>query len=120
MNGMVGIWYHSENYASFEYDLIAQFFKSKEWMGNFTGPFVSEELSILTNKFGGGFVVGKRWPDKGTYALSASVFTENRWSAFSEFQPGAEAKLSLLLLGVKAGIMEWDWDKWYFAIGFSY
>jgi hypothetical protein len=120
MNGMVGLWYHSENHAAFEYDLIAQFFKSKEWMGNYTGPFVMDEISVLTNKFGGGFVAGMRQPEKGSFAVSGAVFTENRWSRFSKFTPGAEAMLSLLLVGFKYGIMDWDWDKWYFAVGFSY
>lgn len=120
MNGMVGVFYHSENRFAFEYDLIAQFWKSKDWYGNFTGPMLMEEVSYRSNKVGVGFAAGKRWPEMGTYGLTASVFTENRWDSFSEFRPGAEAKLSALLLGVKAGVMDWNWNDWYFAVGISY
>ncbi len=37
MNGMVGLFYSSYNQVGFEYDLIAQFNKSKEWMGILKG-----------------------------------------------------------------------------------
>jgi hypothetical protein len=118
MNGMVGLYYSSDDLVAFEYDLIAQFRKSKEWMGNISGPFVSEEASYRSNRLGTGLVVGKRGDLNGTYAASVSVFEENRWGDFTTVHTGAEAKICLMVLGVKVGVL--DWDTRYFEIGFSY
>lgn len=119
MNGMVGLWYGPYNGFSFEYDLIAQFWKSKEWMGTITGPFVMDEIGSESNRFGFGFVAGKRINEKGTYGASVALFTQNRWGDFSNSQVGAEAKLSLLVFGVKLGLIE-DWKKLYWQVGLSY
>lgn len=118
MNGMVGLYYSSTNLVAFEYDLIAQFWKSQETFGNITGPFLSEELSYRTNKFGGGMVVGTRVREKGTYALSASVFTENHWARFTRFETGYEAKVILLIFTAKVGMV--GDDKRYFEVGLGY
>src|SRR5262245_33771528 len=86
MNGMVGLFYSTTNLVGFEYDLIYQFKKSVNWMGNFTGPYLAEEATWRTNKFGGGFVVGSRREGKGSYAGAVTFFAENRWDDFSEFR----------------------------------
>jgi hypothetical protein len=119
MNGMVGAWYGPYNGFSFEYDLIAQIFKSKEWMGNFTGPYVMDEIGSESNRFGAGFAMGVRMPEKGTYGFTADFFGQNRWGRFSHTDYGAEAKLSLLIFGVKVGLIE-DWKKFFWQVGFSY
>lgn len=119
MNGMVGLWYGPYNGFSFEYDLIAQFFKSKNWMGNFTGPFLMEEIGSESNRFGAGFAAGVRHPERGTYGFTAAIFAQNRWDRFSRTEVGAEAKLSLLIFGVKLGMAE-DWEKFYWQAGLSY
>lgn len=119
MNGMVGGWYGPYNGFSFEYDLIAQIFKSKEWMGNFTGPYVMEEAGTESNRFGAGFAMGVRMPEKGTYGFTADFFGQNRWGHFSRTDYGAEAKLSLMIFGVKVGLVE-DWKKFFWQVGFSY
>jgi hypothetical protein len=118
MNAQVGIFYSSRNLAGFEYDLIAQFWKSQEWMGNITGPFVSEEIYWRANRLGLGFVTGKRAAEKGTFAASVQVFEENRYSDFSTFHYGGEAKITLMILGLKVGLL--DWKKAYFEAGLSY
>lgn len=118
MNGMVGLYYSSLDWFGFEYDLIAQFRKSKEWMGNISGPFLSEEPTWRGNRAGAGLGMGMRDSEKGTYAVSASAFVENRWDDLTTAHPGAEVKITLMILGLKAGII--DWDRRYVEIGFSY
>jgi hypothetical protein len=119
MNGMVGLWYGPYNGYSFEYDLIAQFFKSQEWMGNITGPYLADEAGSESNRFGIGFVTGKRVNERGTFAVSATFFEQNRWGRFSHADWGAEAKMSLFVFGVKLGLTE-DWEKLYWQAGLSY
>jgi hypothetical protein len=119
MNGMVGLWYGPYNGFSFEYDLIAQFFKSKDWMGNFTGPFLMDEVGSESNRFGGGFATGFRYSERGTYGFTMAFFEQNRWGRFSHADFGAEAKLSLMIFGMKLGLTE-DWEKFYWQAGFSY
>ncbi|MBW8886295.1 MAG: hypothetical protein JF616_00950 [Fibrobacteres bacterium] len=119
LNGMVGLWYGPYNGYSFEYDLIAQFFKSKEWMGNFTGPYLMDEAGSESNRVGAGFAMGVRMPEKGTYGFTADFFAQNRWGHFSRSEYGAEAKLSLLIFGVKVGMVE-DWKKFFWQVGLSY
>ncbi|MDQ3002287.1 MAG: hypothetical protein M3Y08_13625 [Fibrobacterota bacterium] len=119
MNGMVGLWYGPYNGFSFEYDLIAQFWKSKEWMGTITGPYISEEIGTKSNRYGIGFVAGRRVDEKGTFAGSVTLFNENRWERFSKTETGAEAKLSLFVVGMKLGLIE-DWKKLYWQVGLSY
>lgn len=119
MNGMVALWYGPYNGFSFEYDLIAQFFKSKEWMGNFTGPFLMDEIGTESNRFGAGFAAGLRRPERGTYGLTAAFYAQNRWEKVSRTTYGAEAKLSLLVFGMKLGMAE-DLEKFYWQAGLSY
>ena len=119
MNGMVGLWYGPYNGYSFEYDLIAQFFESKEWMGNITGPFIEDEIGSESNRFGAGFATGMRVNEKGTFAATASFIGQNRWGDFHNTQWGAEARISLFVFGVKLGLIE-DWKKLYWQIGLSY
>ena len=119
LNGMVGLWYGPYNGYSFEYDLIAQFFESKEWMGNFTGPYLMEEIGTESNRVGAGFAMGLRLPERGTYGFTTAFFAQNRWGRFSHTDYGAEAKLSLLVFGVKVGLVE-DWKKFYWQFGLSY
>lgn len=119
MNGMVGLWYGPYNGFSFEYDLIAQFFKSKEWMGNITGPFIMDEIGSQSNRFGAGFAMGMRVSEKGTFAGTAAFIGQNRWDHFSHTDWGAEAKISIWVFGVKLGLME-DWKKLYWQVGLSY
>jgi hypothetical protein len=119
MNAMVGLWYGPYNNFSFEYDLIAQFFKSQEWMGNITGPYVSDEIGLESNRFGIGFVTGRRMNEKGTFAAAVTLFEQNKWDRFSETDVGAEARLSLFIFGVKLGLIE-NWKKLYWQVGFSY
>jgi hypothetical protein len=119
MNGMVALWYGPYNGFSFEYDLIAQFWKSKEWMGTITGPYISEEIGTQSNRYGIGFVAGRRINEKGTFAASVTLFNENRWEHFSRTETGAEAKLSLWVLGTKLGLID-DWKKLYWQVGLSY
>jgi hypothetical protein len=119
MNAMVGLWYGPYNSFSFEYDLIAQFFKSKEWMGNITGPYISEEIGIRSNRFGIGFATGMRAKERGTYAAAMTLFGQNRWDEFSKTEIGAEARLSLFLVGMKLGLIE-DWKTLYWQVGLSY
>jgi hypothetical protein len=119
MNAMVGLWYGPYNSFSFEYDLIAQFFKSKEWMGNITGPYISEEIGIRSNRIGIGFVTGMRAKERGTFAAAMTLFGQNQWDEFSKTEIGAEARLSLFLIGMKLGLIE-DWKKLYWQVGFSY
>lgn len=119
MNGMVGLWYGPYNGFSFEYDLIAQLFKSKEWMGNITGPFIMDEIGSQSNRFGAGFAMGMRVNEKGTFAGTAAFIGQNRWDRFSHTDWGAEAKISIWVFGVKLGLME-DWKKLYWQVGLSY
>jgi hypothetical protein len=119
MNGMVGAWYGPYNGFSFEYDLIAQFFKSKEWKGNITGPFISDEAGTRSNRLGAGFAMGIRMDEKGTYAATATFFEQNRWDHFSHTDVGAEVKLTMCVFGVKLGLIE-DWKKLYWQVGLSY
>lgn len=118
MNGMVGLWYGPDKGYSFEYDLIAQVWKSKNWMGNITGPFIMEEISTRGNRIGVGLVTGSRFEEKGTFAVAVDIYAENRWDHFSRTDVGAEGKLTLFILGVKVGIM--NWEKMYWQAGFSY
>ncbi|MEO6097025.1 MAG: hypothetical protein ABIW76_15635 [Fibrobacteria bacterium] len=119
MNAMVGLWYGPYNSFSFEYDLIAQFFKSKGWMGNITGPYISDEIGIRSNRFGIGFATGMRGKERGTFAAAMTLFEQNRWDEFLKTEIGAEARLSLFLVGMKLGLIE-DWKKLYWQVGFSY
>ncbi|MDB5104618.1 MAG: hypothetical protein JWP91_2307 [Fibrobacteres bacterium] len=119
MNAMIGLWYGPYNSFSFEYDLIAQFFKSQEWMGNITGPYVSEEIGLESNRFGVGFATGRRMNEKGTFAMGATLFGQNKWERFSETDMGAEARLSLFVFGAKLSLIE-NWKKLYWQVGFSY
>lgn len=119
MNAMVGLWYGPYNNVSFEYDLIAQFFKSNGWMGNITGPYLSEEIGLESNRFGVGFVAGSRVQERGTFAAAVTVFGQNKWNRFSKTEMGAEARLSLFIFGVKLGLVE-DWKKLYWQVGLSY
>jgi hypothetical protein len=119
MNAMVALWYGPYNNVSFEYDLIAQFFKSTGWMGNITGPYVSEEIGLESNRFGVGFVAGRRVRERGTFAAAVTVFGQNKWDHFSKTEMGAEARLSLFVFGVKLGLVE-DWKKLYWQVGLSY
>jgi hypothetical protein len=119
MNAMVGAWYGPYNGFSFEYDLIAQIWKSKEWMGNITGPYVSDEIGTESNRVGLGFAAGKRFPERGTFAGAATFFWQNRWEHFSDTDLGAEARLSLFVFGARMGITD-NWEKWYWQVGFSY
>lgn len=118
MNAMVGLWYGPYNGYSFEYDLIAQVWKSKDWKGNITGPFIMEEVSTKSNRLGLGVVTGSRLEEKGTFAISLSVFAENRWSRFSRTRMGAEGRISLFIFGLKAGMI--DRDRMYWQAGLSY
>lgn len=119
MNAMVGAWYGPYNGFSFEYDLIAQFFQSQEWMGNITGPYISDEIGTESNRLGIGLAVGRRVSEKGTYAGGVTLFTQNSWGRFSEPDVGAEARLSIFLVGAKLGLIE-NWKKLYWQVGFSY
>lgn len=119
MNGMVGLWYGPYNGFSFEYDLIAQFFKSKEWMGNFTGPYIMDEIGSESNRFGVGFAMGRRIPETGTFGATAAFIGQNRWGRFSHTDWGAEAKMSVWIFGAKIGLIE-DWKKLYWQVGLSY
>ena len=119
MNAMVGLWYSPYNSFSFEYDLIAQFFKSKEWMGNITGPYISDEAGLESNRVGIGFATGVRAQERGTFAAAMTFYEQNKWDRFSHTDYGAEARLSLFLVGMKLGLVE-DWKKLYWQVGFSY
>jgi hypothetical protein len=119
MNAMVGLWYGPYNGYSFEYDLIAQFWKSKEWMGNITGPYISDEIGTESNRVGIGFATGKRLEAKGTYAAGITLFGQNKWDDFSEMDMGAEVRMSLLIFGAKLGLIE-NWKKLYWQVGLSY
>ncbi len=118
MNGMVGLWYGPYNGYSFEYDLIAQFFKSKGWMGNYTGPFLMDEIGTESNRFGIGFAAGVRDPERGSYGLTGAAFAQKRWGGPGT-RVGSGAKLTLLLFGMKLGMAE-DWEKFYWQAGLSY
>ena len=115
---MVGLYYSSLDVAGFEYDLIAQFQKSKDWVGNLTGPYVSDEIALHSNRIGAGFVVGMRTAQRGTFAAAVTAYEENQWHDLSTFEPGVEAKLSLFIVGLKVGSL--NWDKSYFEVGFSF
>lgn len=119
MNGMVGLWYGPYNGFSFEYDLIAQLFKSQNWMGNITGPFILDEIGTESNRFGAGFAMGMRVDEKGTFAGTAAFIGQNRWERFSRTEWGAEVKLSIWIFGAKLGLIE-DWKKLYWQVGLSY
>ncbi len=118
MNGMVGLFYSTYNQFGFEYDLIAQFQKSKQWMGNFTGPYLSDEVFMHANRFGAGFALGMRQPEKGTFGICFTGFAENRYSQFSHTDWGEEMKITLAVFGVKIGLL--NQDKLYFELGLSY
>jgi hypothetical protein len=118
MNGMVGLFYSSYNKVGFEYDLIAQFQKSKDWMGNITGFYVSDEIFPSANRFGLGFVVGQRVDEKGTFAACITGFGENRFSRFSTFDWGAEAKITLAIFGIKVGLL--NKETLFVEAGLSY
>lgn len=119
VNAMVGLWYGPYNGYSFEYDLIAQIWKSQEWMGNITGPYLSEEIGSKSNRLGIGFATGRRVDEKGTFAAAMTLFGQNRWDRFSETDVGAEARLSLFIFGTKLGLIE-NWKKLYWQVGLSY
>ena len=119
MNALVGLWYGPYNSFSFEYDLIAQLFKSKEWMGNITGPYLSDEVGLESNRAGFGFAMGMRGNERGTFAGAVTLFEQNKWDHFSHTDVGAEARLSLFLFGMKLGLVE-DWKKLYWQVGLSY
>ena len=119
MNALAAVWYGPYNGFSFEYDLIAQFHESKEWMGDITGPYISDEMGSQSNRFGIGFAAGKRVPEKGTFAGAVTLFGQNRWERFSRTELGAEARLSLFIFGTKLGLVE-DWKKLYWQVGLSY
>lgn len=119
MNAMVALWYGPYNGYSFEYDLIAQFFKSHEWMGNITGPYLSDEIGTRSNRLGVGFATGRRMNEKGTFAAGVTLFGQNRWGKFSSTDMGAEARLGLYIFGIKLGLIE-NWKKLYWQVGLSY
>jgi hypothetical protein len=119
MNAMVGLWYGPYNGYSFEYDLIAQFWKSNGWKGNITGPYLSDEIGTESNRLGIGFATGRRVDERGTFAVGATLFEQNRWGRFSETDIGAEARMSLFIFGVKLGLIE-NWKKLYWQVGLSY
>ncbi len=118
MNAMVGLYYSSYNLVGFEYDLIAQFQNSHEWMGNITGFYLAEEIYPMANKFGVGFVLGKRADEKGTFAACVTLFEENRFSHFSRMDWGTEAKITIAIFGVKVGLL--NKEKLYVEAGLSY
>ena len=118
MNGMVGLFYSSYNHVGFEYDLIAQFQKSKEWMGNISGIYVSDEIFPHANRWGSGLTLGTRVDEKGTFAACIGGFGENRFSRFSKIDWGAEAKITLAIFGVKMGII--NKETLFFEVGLSY
>ena len=68
---------------------------------------------------GAGFATGMRMPERGTYGFTAAFFGQNRWGRFSHTDYGAEAKLTLMIFGVKIGLVE-DWKKLYWQVGLSY
>jgi hypothetical protein len=119
MNAMAAIWYGPYNGFSFEYDLIAQFWKTKDWKGNITGPYVSDEVGTESNRFGIGFVAGQRVDQKGTFAGAVTLFGQNRWERFSRTELGAEARLSLFIFATKLGLID-HWNKLYWQVGLSY
>jgi hypothetical protein len=88
-------------------------------MGNITGPYVSEEIGLESNRFGVGFVAGRRVQERGTFAAAVTLFGQNKWDHFSKTEMGAEARLSLFIFGVKLGLVE-DWKKLYWQVGLSY
>ncbi|GEM_PF-3599308 len=118
MNGMVGLFYSSYNTIGFEYDLIAQFQKSKEWMGNISGFYVSDEIYQHANRLGLGFVLGQRADEKGTFAANIDGFGETRFSRFSTVDWGAEAKITLAIFGLKVGVI--NTKTLFVEAGFSY
>jgi hypothetical protein len=118
LNGMVGLFYSSYNKVGFEYDLILQFQKSKEWMGNITGFYISDEIFPRANRLGLGFVVGQRVDEKGTFAACITGFGENRFSRFSTFDWGAEAKITLAIFGIKVGVL--NKETLFVEAGLSY
>lgn len=118
MNGMVGFFYSSYNKVGFEYDLIAQFQKSKEWMGNISGFYISEEIFPRANRLGLGFILGQRVDEKGTFAACITGFGENRFSRFSHFDWGTEAKITLAIFGLKIGII--NKETLFVEAGLSY
>lgn len=105
MNGMVGLFYSTYNTVGFEYDLIAQFQKSREWMGNISGIYMSDEIYQHANRLGLGLVLGQRADEKGTFAANIDGFGETRFSRFSKIDWGAEAKITLAIFGVKVGVI---------------
>lgn len=118
MNGMIGAFYGTSERFSLEYDLILQFQESKEWMGNISGAYLSEEVSLIANKAGAGFIIGKREREQGTVAVSSTVFLQSRWRSLTDTEAGAELKLTWRIFGAKIGLME---DKsLFYAIGISY
>lgn len=118
MNGMVGLFYSSYNKIGFEYDLIAQFQKSKEWMGNISGLYVSDEIYPRANRLGLGFALGQRVDEKGTFAACVTGFGENRFSRFSKIDWGAEAKVTLAIFGIKVGLI--NKETLFLEAGLSY
>ncbi len=119
MNALAALWYGPYNGFSFEYDLIAQFHESKDWMGNITGPYLSDEIGTESNRLGIGFATGKRVEEKGTFAAGVTLFEQGRWGRLSSPDIGAEARLSLFLFGTKLGLIE-NWKKLYWQVGLSY
>ena len=118
MNGMVGLFYSNYNMVGFEYDLIAQFQKSKEWMGNISGIYVSDEIFPHANRWGSGLTLGTRVDEKGTFAACIGGFGENRFSRFSQIDWGVDAKITLAIFGVKLGLI--NKEKLFFEVGLSY
>jgi hypothetical protein len=118
MNGMVGLFYSSYNLAGFEYDLIAQIKQSKDWMGNISGLYIGDEIYLHANRFEGGFVIGQRADEKGTFAANVGIFGENRFNEFSRLDWGGEAKITLAIFGLKMGII--NKKTFFFEVGLSY
>jgi hypothetical protein len=118
LNGMVGLFYSTYNLVGFEYDLIFQFQKSKEWMGNISGFYISDEIFPKANRLGLGFVLGQRVDEKGTFAACITGFGENRFSRFSKIDWGAEAKVTLAIFGMKVGIL--NKETLFVEAGLSY
>jgi len=118
MNGMVGLWYSTYNQLGFEYDLIAQFQKSKEWMGNITGFYIGDEIYQHANRASLGFVLGQRINERGTFAVNVAGFGENRFTDFSTFNWGMEAKITAAIFGFKIGII--NQETFFMEAGLSY
>lgn len=118
MNAMVGLWYSTYNNLGFEYDLIAQFQKSKEWMGNISGIYLGDEVYQHANRFCLGLVLGQRVNEKGTFAVNLDGFGENRYNDFSQFHWGIQSKVTIAIFGLKVGLI--DQETFFLEAGLSY